>query len=1691
MATYTAGTATLDVVPSMKNFHRTLEKDLKGYNPQVQIGVDTTRAVRDITQLSRKAPTINVDVRVRNAQSAVAKAVKDIQSAEAGLTATRAQSEDAAKRVDIAEKQLEETRSKGNVKASQVAQSELKVSQARRAAAAAVNDIRNAEAKLLGARNTKSQRDRDLFDVGNIAGNVQGAIKQVTSLGDTAATVGSLFGGMGVKGAAGLGQIAGTASSAAGPIGALVAAGAGIAIIGGGASVAAAGLIGLAQAALTASGALGLIPGGLAVGGAVLGTFAIGTMGVTDAIDALGAAQASAGEDAQDFAKRQRNAAESVQSAQTSLSRAVEDAATARSQASDRVLDAVEQQRRTEVDAARAVIQADRQIIAAERDRDRSLDDLAQSIRDAEKAQRDLNLQVRGGALDAEEAVLDLTEAQNALTMAQQSGLDGDALKRYEIALKRAQLRIDETTVSNSDLTEQQQEYAKSGVQANEQVISATESVQRAEESLAEARDNAALQRIQSAQQVADAAESVADAEQQRNLTALQAQRSITDAERALATARTNAADSLSQLSASQQAVADAMDGLSPKAQAFVREVLALKPAWDDVKNSIQDALFNGLDTKLGQLADTYLPIVKERLNDIATEANTAAGEIVNMLTDPKNAGSIDKILENTADIVREVAKAVVPLIEAFLDIAEVGSDVLADVSVEAGDASTAFRDWIRDMKDSGQLRDWMQGAVDLLKDIVVFAIAAGKTMINIITSLNTGVEKSGFFDKLGQMVQDFMTFANSEEGKRFFENLGRTIGDIGTWVLTILEFVGAVMEFWNAIDEGTRNATGGAAGFFEVLLRIFLAVQTFGLSEALIALFTIDWAGLWQRFWDGSRALLQKIVDALVPQPVRDAIRALFSIDWAEVANTFFTKAGEILQRVIDVVVPSPIRDLLHALFDLDWGRIVGGFLNGLAELGRKVKEKIEEIPVLGPLFKMVTGGSDWGKQMGELLGSQFGGVGGFDFGFADGGPVVGPGTGRSDSVPAWLSNGEFVVNANATRRHRGVLEWMNAGRFADGGVIGSAPAPGVTAGGASMVTIDVAAVANLGDVAEAVTAAVAALNAELLLLVADTAAYWAQILASTVSTADQITNRQTLLNQFYVTSWATMAATVWGSVNGQNQAFAALITGLGNARNAMQFTADWAITQYGRIRAAAADPIRWVIQQPINAGLITAWNTLDNQFALGKHVDPIQLAFATGGKVPGTGNGDTVKARLTPGEYVLSKRAIANLGGLASVDRLHKMARAGMIGPDANLGHSHGDGKRRMDLMRTVPLDGLGFAFGGVQPHVAFAGEEIERLFGRLPGGIGGVGGRPNVSDHPSGHALDFMTLQNTALGDRIAGYLQQNAPRLLVKYLIWKQRINEGSGWDGMADRGSVTANHFDHVHTSFLRAGQSGRAFSDAGGFLFDPASVVGEAFKAAVSMAAETSTKWPGNLLAAQGGAIAGQAIEGTKANALARLMAMMSAGLPNVQYDGNVAKTVMEVAKALGFSRRGAEVALATGLQESGLRNLNYGDRDSLGVFQQRPSQGWGTPAQIMNPVYAATKFFQALRGVPGWESLPHTVAAQRVQRSGFPDAYAKWVPQAIQIVNGSGLFDAGGVATGVGYIKKNTLEPERVLSPAQTRAFEAALSRLGRDGYASSSTSETQPLQVTNNVYPSQGMDERAVAMDVSRRTVFKLRSQ
>jgi hypothetical protein len=115
------------------------------------------------------------------------------------------------------------------------------------------------------------------------------------------------------------------------------------------------------------------------------------------------------------------------------------------------------------------------------------------------------------------------------------------------------------------------------------------------------------------------------------------------------------------------------------------------------------------------------------------------------------------------------------------------------------------------------------------------------------------------------------------------------------------------------------------------------------------------------------------------------------------------------------------------------------------------------------------------------------------------------------------------------------------------------------------------------------------------------------------------------------------------------------------------------------------------------------------------------------------------------------------------------------------------------------------------------------------------------------------------------------------------------------------------------------------------------------------------------------------------------------------------ATTIVQQSLQKGMGMRSAVIAVATSMQESQLQNINYGDQDSLGLFQQRPSMGWGTAQQILTPSYAADAFLKVLAQQqatdPSWANQPLWATAQAVQKSGFPMAYAKWESQAVQLV--------------------------------------------------------------------------------------------
>jgi hypothetical protein len=161
---------------------------------------------------------------------------------------------------------------------------------------------------------------------------------------------------------------------------------------------------------------------------------------------------------------------------------------------------------------------------------------------------------------------------------------------------------------------------------------------------------------------------------------------------------------------------------------------------------------------------------------------------------------------------------------------------------------------------------------------------------------------------------------------------------------------------------------------------------------------------------------------------------------------------------------------------------------------------------------------------------------------------------------------------------------------------------------------------------------------------------------------------------------------------------------------------------------------------------------------------------------------------------------------------------------------------------------------------------------------------------------------------------------------------------------------------------------------------------------------------------------------------------------------GNAA-IIAVVAVRRQMPARAATIGIATAVQESKLRNIEYGDRDSLGLFQQRPSQGWGTKAQVLDPVYSSGKFFDALAKVDGYESMPITQVAQKVQRSAFPGAYADHEPEGRVMASALSGYSPGGfncVLRGTPDLAEETPSAGG-MTPRATAVSKAAAREAGR----------------------------------------------
>lgn len=239
----------------------------------------------------------------------------------------------------------------------------------------------------------------------------------------------------------------------------------------------------------------------------------------------------------------------------------------------------------------------------------------------------------------------------------------------------------------------------------------------------------------------------------------------------------------------------EALKKLAPSAQSFVKEITKLSPAFKAMQLDIQQKLFAGLSNYIKPLAATYLPMLRTTLAGTATDFNATAISIAKFFSSGTGTSEVlSSALGNTRTWLRNLQAAVVPLISVFLDLAQVGSKVLVDMTGNVGSLATKFAQFVNNAKETGALETWMRNGVQAVKDLGAILANVGVALKAVFTGLNGG-DGAGFLAMLRnatQAVRDFLTSTTAQEGLRQLGEMFRS---------TLSRYIDIFLAAWTQLE--------------------------------------------------------------------------------------------------------------------------------------------------------------------------------------------------------------------------------------------------------------------------------------------------------------------------------------------------------------------------------------------------------------------------------------------------------------------------------------------------------------------------------------------------------------------------------------------------------------------------------------------------------------------------------------------------------------------------------------------------------------------------------------------------------------------------------------------------------------------------------------------------------------------------
>ncbi|MFI6488267.1 transglycosylase SLT domain-containing protein [Streptomyces sp. NPDC050564] len=493
----------------------------------------------------------------------------------------------------------------------------------------------------------------------------------------------------------------------------------------------------------------------LATAGAAAGALKLGLSGVGDAFKAAFA-------DTSKQASSAASATKAVESAQRGLANAQRALADARVQAAQRVQDAQKQ-----------VLSAERDLTDAQRDARDVQADLNSARQEASRALEDMNQRLAESQLNERDAVLRLSEAQKELTAAQSKpGVTPDELARLQLAYDRAKLNLQEQQTETKRLKDDTSKANKAGVDGSAQVLAARQKIAEADRNVADKQQALSDAQAGVDQARADGARQIQDA-----------QRGVADAAAAVADAQAAAAAQTSQLD-------QAMSKLAPNAQSFVRAVQGLGPAWDHMRLSVQNALFQGLDGTVSTLGRTTIPILQRQLTATGGIWNQIAKSAAGAITGMAKSGMLDKILSGANKNLAVFKDTPKQLITAFGQLTVAAQPAFNKLLTGFAGAIKSFTDGLSKSFTSGGLKQAIDTAFGLISQLGGILGDAFATVSNILKAASdAGGQALGVVGALFEQLRKITAMPEVQAAlKQIFTSVAQIVGAIAPVIGAIIQ---------------------------------------------------------------------------------------------------------------------------------------------------------------------------------------------------------------------------------------------------------------------------------------------------------------------------------------------------------------------------------------------------------------------------------------------------------------------------------------------------------------------------------------------------------------------------------------------------------------------------------------------------------------------------------------------------------------------------------------------------------------------------------------------------------------------------------------------------------------------------------------------------------------------------------------